>query len=167
MHHRQNSIVSTYICLCIFSPIRIYGVNFNTSAQGQFCLMHTYMYVYRIYMKAIRRLGEWRYSSTILHLTVDGGKWSASRPRPFYLRGKSLDVHWLGGWEGHRASLDAVERRRLTFPCRELNTCPDCRPAVYRLSCVAHQSSGEEVSLMCSSIFASRSPLWSVKGRIF
>jgi hypothetical protein len=51
-------------------------------------------------MKAIRRLGEWRYSSTILHLAIDGGKWSASRPMPFYLRGKSPDIHWIGGWEG-------------------------------------------------------------------
>jgi hypothetical protein len=35
-------------------------------------------------------------------------------------------THWIGGWEGPRASLDAGARRKILCPCRGSN--PD-RPA--------------------------------------
>jgi hypothetical protein len=39
--------------------------------------------------------------------------------RPLYLRGKNATIHWTGGWVGSRAGLDAVEERKIYFPCRE------------------------------------------------
>jgi hypothetical protein len=43
-------------------------------------------------------LGEWRYSSThSLTSALDGGEWSASRPRCFTPREGSAGTHWIGG----------------------------------------------------------------------
>jgi hypothetical protein len=52
----------------------------------------------------------------------------------FYLRKlKTMDIvqnngqervtstHWIRGWVGSRASLDAVEKRKISCPCQELN----------------------------------------------
>jgi hypothetical protein len=52
---------------------------------------------------------------------LDGDKWSVPRSGLF-----SLNKHWLGGWVGPRASLDAVGKRKISCPWQELN--PD-RPA--------------------------------------
>jgi hypothetical protein len=44
-----------------------------------------------------------------------------------YSQGKSLLYHWIGGWVGLRASVDAVAKRKkfLPCPCWELNpSCP-------------------------------------------
>jgi len=49
-------------------------------------------------------LGEWRYSYThSLTSTLDGGEWSASRPRHFTPRERAPGTHWIGGWVGPRA----------------------------------------------------------------
>jgi hypothetical protein len=54
-------------------------------------------------------LGEWRYSSTqSLTSALDGGEWLASRPGRFTPREKAPGTHWIGGWVGPRAFLDAV-----------------------------------------------------------
>jgi len=39
---------------------------------------------------------------------LDGGEWSASRPGRFAPRERVPGTHWLGGWVGPRAVLDAV-----------------------------------------------------------
>jgi hypothetical protein len=59
-----------------------------------------------------RRMGEWRYSSTI-HMTSapDGGEWPASCPSCFTPKESAPGTHWIGGWVGPRADLDAVEKR--------------------------------------------------------
>jgi len=44
--------------------------------------------------------------------------------RPLYLRDKNHGTHWMGGWMGPRAGLDAVVNRKIPSPCRESN--PDC-----------------------------------------
>jgi hypothetical protein len=49
---------------------------------------------------------------------------------------RATGTHWIGGWVGPRAGLDAVEKRKfLTLPGLELR--PLCRPArsqsLYRL----------------------------------
>jgi hypothetical protein len=54
-------------------------------------------------------LGEWRYSFThSLTSALDRGEWSASRPLPC--------THWIGGWMGPRAVLDAVMKRKIPSP---------------------------------------------------
>jgi hypothetical protein len=34
-------------------------------------------------------------------------------PRPLYTRDKAPGTHWIGGWLGPRASLDAVAKRKI------------------------------------------------------
>jgi hypothetical protein len=52
---------------------------------------------------------------------LDGGEWSASRPGRFTPREKAPGTHWIGDWVGPRAVLDAVVKRKIPSPCRELN----------------------------------------------
>jgi hypothetical protein len=59
-------------------------------------------------------LGEWMYSCThSLTSALDGGEWSASRPGRFTPRERASGTHWIGGWVGPRAVLDAVVKRKL------------------------------------------------------
>jgi hypothetical protein len=54
-------------------------------------------------------MGEWRYSSTrSLTLALDGGEWSASRPRP---REIAPGTDWKRGWVGPRTYMDEVVKR--------------------------------------------------------
>jgi hypothetical protein len=70
----------------------------------------------------LRRIGEWRYSSTHpLTSALDGGEWSASRPGRFTSRERAPDTHWVGGWVGPGAVLDAVVKRKILSPLRESN----------------------------------------------
>jgi hypothetical protein len=39
---------------------------------------------------------------------VDGGEWSATRPGCFTRREIVPGTHWIGGWVGTRAVLDAM-----------------------------------------------------------
>jgi hypothetical protein len=39
---------------------------------------------------------------------LDGGEWSASRPRRFTLEERTNGTHWTGGWVGPKAGFDAV-----------------------------------------------------------
>jgi len=55
--------------------------------------------------------GEWRYSSTYsLTPALDGCVWSASRPGLFTPAERAPSTHWIGGWVGTRAVLDAVRK---------------------------------------------------------
>jgi hypothetical protein len=40
-------------------------------------------------------------------------------PRPLYPREKAPGTHWIGGWMGSRAVLDAVMKRKIPSPRRE------------------------------------------------
>jgi hypothetical protein len=51
----------------------------------------------------------------------DGGEWSASRPGRFTPRERAPVTHWIGGWVGPRAVLDAVVKRKIPSPHRESN----------------------------------------------
>jgi hypothetical protein len=65
---------------------------------------------------------EWMYSPThSLTATLDGGEWSASRPGRFTPRERAPGIHWIGGWVGPRAVLDAVVKREIRSPRRESN----------------------------------------------
>jgi hypothetical protein len=65
-------------------------------------------------------MGEWRYSSTHSLTSAPGGEWSASRPVRFTARERAPGTHWIGGWVGPRAVLDAV-MRKVPSPRRESN----------------------------------------------
>jgi hypothetical protein len=61
-----------------------------------------------------RRIGEWRYNSPhSLTSAPGGGEWSASRPGRFTPREAAPSTHWLLGWVGLRAVLDAVMKRKI------------------------------------------------------
>jgi hypothetical protein len=76
------------------------------------------------------------YIHIFLTSALVGGEWSASRPDRFIPGERAPDTHWIGGWMGPRAGLDAVvERKFLTLPGLQLR--PLGRPArsqsLYRL----------------------------------
>jgi hypothetical protein len=65
-------------------------------------------------------LGEWKYSSThSLTSGLGGGEWSASRPGRSTPRERAPGTHYIGGWMGSRAVLDAVVKRKFPSPRRE------------------------------------------------
>jgi hypothetical protein len=49
------------------------------------------------------------------------GEWSASRPGRFTPRERAPGTHWIGGWVGPTAVLDAVVKRKIPSPLRESN----------------------------------------------
>jgi hypothetical protein len=68
-------------------------------------------------------LGEWRDSSMhSLTSALDGGEWSASRPGRIIPRERDLGNHWIGGWVGPRAGLDAVLKRKIPSLCQDWNS---------------------------------------------
>jgi hypothetical protein len=52
---------------------------------------------------------------------LDGGEWSASRPGRFTPRERAPGTHWIGGWVGPKAVLEAVVKRKIPSPRRESN----------------------------------------------
>jgi len=48
----------------------------------------------------------------LLTSTLDGGRWSAARPGRLTPGDKDPGTHWIGGWVGPRAGLDAVAKRK-------------------------------------------------------
>jgi hypothetical protein len=49
-------------------------------------------------------------------------EWSASRPGRFTRRERTAATHWIGGWVGPRAFLDAVVKGKIPSPHRESNS---------------------------------------------
>jgi hypothetical protein len=56
-----------------------------------------------------------------LTLSLDGGEWSALRPGCFIPKEKAPGTHWIGGWVGPRAVLDAVVKRKIPSLCQDSN----------------------------------------------
>jgi hypothetical protein len=52
---------------------------------------------------------------------LDGVEWSASHPGRFTPRERAPGTHWIGGWLGPRAVLDAVMKRKIPSLRRESN----------------------------------------------
>jgi hypothetical protein len=76
------------------------------------------------------KLTEHRDNFTCL---LDRGEWSASRPGRFTPKEGSPGTHWIGGWVGPRAALDAVVKRKIPSPRQESNpTTPIVQPVAQR-----------------------------------
>jgi len=45
---------------------------------------------------------------------VGGCEWSVSRPGRFIPGERVPSTHWLGGWDGSRAGLDAVTKKKIS-----------------------------------------------------
>jgi hypothetical protein len=54
-------------------------------------------------------------SYTFLTSALDEGKWSASRAVPFNPRERASGTHWIGGWVGPTAGLEAVYEFKFLF----------------------------------------------------
>jgi len=68
-----------------------------------------------------------------LTAALDGGEWSASRPVRFIPPEERVaGTNWIGGWEGSRAGLDTVLKRKFSSPRRDSN--PAHSQSLYRLS---------------------------------
>jgi rubredoxin len=67
-------------------------------------------------------LGEWRYSSTHSwppnYMDVCGYVYAPAALPP---RERAAGTHWIQGWMGPRAGLDAVVKRKIPSPCQESN----------------------------------------------
>jgi hypothetical protein len=61
---------------------------------------------------------------------LDGGERSASRPGRFTLKYRAPGTHWIEGWVGPRAGLDAVAKRKIPIPRRESNSYRPARSLV-------------------------------------
>jgi hypothetical protein len=55
----------------------------------------------------------------ILNLGTNADEWSASPPGSFTTRERASGTHWIGGWVGSSAVLDAVVKRKIPSPRRE------------------------------------------------
>jgi hypothetical protein len=69
-------------------------------------------------------MGNGGIAPTFLTSALDGDKWSATRPRCITPGERARGTHWIGGWVGPRAGLDAVGMRKYSFPCQESNPRP-------------------------------------------
>jgi hypothetical protein len=57
--------------------------------------------------------GEWRYRSILpCASALDGDEWSHPTKRDF-------STHCMGGWVCPRTGLDAVEMRKILYPCTD------------------------------------------------
>jgi hypothetical protein len=66
---------------------------------------------------------------------LDWDECSASLLGLFTSGERALGPYWIGGWVGPRTGLDSVEERKISYPCRDLNSGPPVRgPSLYRLS---------------------------------
>jgi hypothetical protein len=52
---------------------------------------------------------------------LDGGEWSYSRSGRFTPGERASGTHWLGGWVGFTAGLEAVENRKILCPWPKSN----------------------------------------------
>jgi hypothetical protein len=68
------------------------------------------------------KMGSGGIAPPFLTSEIDGGEWSVSHPGYFTLREKAPGTHCIEGWVDPRADLGALEKRKISCPCWELNT---------------------------------------------
>jgi hypothetical protein len=90
---------------------------------------------------------------------LDGGKWSATRSDRFTAGERTPGTHWIGGWVGPRAGLEAVEKRKNLSPCRESNPGRPANNLVTELHRLLHI-----YDMWCIPLtrLAARTPYWKV-----
>jgi hypothetical protein len=69
---------------------------------------------------------------TFLTSALDGGELSAPRPGCFTSRERTPGSHWIGGWVGPRAILDAVVKKILSPPRESNPRTPIVQPVAQR-----------------------------------
>jgi len=58
--------------------------------------------------------------------------------QPPLSQGNDPGIHWIAGWVGSIVGLDAVEKRKISFPCQELNP---YSPVIQSVACALCQLS--------------------------
>jgi hypothetical protein len=71
-----------------------------------------------------------------LTLVLGAGEWSASRPGRFTTRKIASDDHWIGGWVGHKAGPQVVEKSH-NFPLTDSRSSSPVTAAVLLLVMMA------------------------------
>jgi hypothetical protein len=66
-------------------------------------------------------MGSGNIALPFLTSALDGGEWSASRPGRFTPGEIVPGTHWIGGWAGPGAGLDAMEKRKISYHFGESN----------------------------------------------
>jgi hypothetical protein len=97
---------------------------------------------------------EWKYSSThSLTSVLDGGEWSASCPGRFTARERATGIHWIGGWGGPRAVLDAVKRKIPSLRRESNPRTPSVQPVAQRYTDWKKMSRDSSVGIAGLGIF--------------
>jgi hypothetical protein len=115
--------------VCIFQVIMLFNaVNFiSTIDVSIFC---SKLYIYKKVKLSLCLTKHYAVKTywemevelyAFLISALGGGEWSASRPGRFTLRVRAPGTHWIGGWAGPRAVLDAVVKRKIPSPHRKSN----------------------------------------------
>jgi hypothetical protein len=104
---------SVYILQWLTVSAQDYDSKVNVKVKLSLCLnKHHAMKAYwevEVYLHSFFELGtRWRW---VVNFT----------PRLLYPRGRGPGTHWIGGWVGPRAVLDAVVKRKIPSPRRESN----------------------------------------------
>jgi hypothetical protein len=75
---------------------------------------------------------NWWSGCIFLTSALDGGEWSASRPGHFTLMERAPGTHWIGGWVGPNAGLDAVVKNFPALARSRTPYHPAHSPALHR-----------------------------------
>jgi hypothetical protein len=125
--HYLHRIEITYFagspCYCFTFTINDSNKNLFSKlchyAKFQFCCFsccdssHDNLHSSELNTTPWRRIGEWRCSSTHSWPRHYLGWVVSFTPRPLYPRKRAPGTHWIGGWVGPRAVLDAVVKRKI------------------------------------------------------
>jgi hypothetical protein len=65
---------------------------------------------------------------------LDDDEWSSSRYDHFTTEEWAPGIHRIGCWVDPRADLNTIEKRKMSFPCQELNHGQARSLSLYRLS---------------------------------
>lgn len=83
----------------------------NGSIKGKVVPVHT-MKIYK---------GSKGSAPLILNLGTTRTRAVNFTPWPIYPRGKNASTHWIGGWVGHSASLNVLDKRKISWPSQDSN----------------------------------------------
>jgi hypothetical protein len=128
----HNTVILTTVRTSILTPVFVFcyiGSHINKTTRFTFVLQ-TGKKGKAVPLHAMEALGgERRYSSySFSPSALDGGEWSASRPRPRFTPGeRNPGTHCTGGWVGPRTGRGTEVRGKILCPRQGSN--PD-RPVV-------------------------------------